>query len=72
MVEWELKEEDVKLAQTFQKQEEDNRGLQVSDNLHTLRTKEMSFKKEICTLPFYLFFKFSFYFIFKFLIHFIF
>lgn len=52
MVEWELKQEDVKLAQTFQKQEEDNRGLQVSDNLHTLRTKEMSFKKRNMYLAF--------------------
>lgn len=57
MVEWELKEEDVKLAQTFQKQEEDNRGLQVSDNLHTLRTKEMSFKKRNMYLAFLFIFK---------------
>ena len=39
LTEWELKPEDVKLASTYQKPGEDNQGLKLSNNPHTLRAK---------------------------------
>ena len=55
LIEWELKHEDVKLAPTYQKPGEDNQGLKLSNNPHTLKWScsvvSDSLRPVDCSLP---------------------